>query len=512
MSGDPNLGGADDSQDPEEELTRVTYGAWMRHGLEVARELAASRPVHTRWPERRGVFPSPQHSPAAPPTWTAPRRTPGRSIRDAVSAGWLVVATEPNEHPSSSAAGAPGPTTNRPLAGLAVAVKDVIDVVGLPTRNGTPGALWRMPHASAATWEGLEQAGALCVGKSAVHEMAWGVITQQIAHPTHPERITGGSSGGSAACVAAGVTPAALGTDTGGSVRIPAALCGVVGFRPTTGSLDTAGVTPLAPEQDVVGAMALDVATCTAILEVLLDRPLHPGNPREVPGDGRSAGSRAFGQGMRVGTLSRLGRLDPVVEAAFIETVAGLRETGVEVVECDTVLARQAGSISLLTMLQSSARLFAKRVHEDPGGFGSQVRALLTVGEGISVDEAKVLCDARAALVARTAQLFTVNEIDAFLTPTTPCAAPPRFVDDIELAGRTEPVSGALTRFTAWASATSMPAVTVPVSGPVSGPIGSLVATPALPLGMQVMAPPGHEDICVRLAFAIQELTREGRS
>jgi Asp-tRNA(Asn)/Glu-tRNA(Gln) amidotransferase A subunit family amidase len=316
--------------------------------------------------------------------------------------------------------------------------------------------------------------------------MAWGVTTPQIAHPLSKDHITGGSSGGSAACVAAGVAKAGLGTDTGGSVRIPAALCGVVGFRPTTGSVDMAGVTPLAPEQDVVGPMAADVATCATVLEVLLGRPLQPSEPPATAS-----------QGMRIGILARPGRLEPAVEAAFLDTVESLREAGVEIIECDTALARRAGSISLLTMLHSSAQLFSRSARQNPAGFGDEARALLTVGDAITDQDAQVLRQGRDTLVARTARLFAENRLDAFLTPTTPCTAPKRFAEDVEIAHRSEPVSAALTRFTAWASATSMPAVSVPA------------AAPDLPIGVQVMAPPGHEETCVRLAFTIEEHTRK---
>lgn len=259
----------------------------------------------------------------------------------------------------------------------------------------------------------------------------------------------------------------------------------MVGFRPTTGSVDMRGVTPLAPEQDVVGPLAFDVATCTAMLEVLLDRPLHHGAP----------GTTA--QGMRVGILTRPGRLDAAVEAAFDETVESLRSAGVEVVECDTVLPRQAGSISLLTMLQSSARLHAATVRKNPDGFGGEARALLTLGESMSRAAVDLVNRARGALVAQTAKLFATERLDAFLTPTTPCTAPTRGAHDVEIGGRSEPVSAALTRFTAWAAAASLPAVSVPV--PTSG----------LPVGVQVMAPPHCEDICVRLAMTIEELTRK---
>ena len=179
-----------------------------------------------------------------------------------VDAGWLVTGAGPG-----------APRSEGRLAGLRVAVKDVIDVAGLPTRNGTPGATWRRPERSAEVWRRLADEGAACVGKSATHELAWGVTTATVPHPRDVDRMPGGSSGGSAACVAAGVADAALGTDTGGSIRIPAALCGVVGLRPTVGSLTAEGISPLAPSQDVAGPLAHDVATGAAVAEVLLGGP-----------------------------------------------------------------------------------------------------------------------------------------------------------------------------------------------------------------------------------------------
>lgn len=471
------------SGDAEEERTRVTYTAWMKHGLDVAEKIAATTTRRMQWPERsrpgarqvRAAPGPPLRTVATGPDATShqplntPSGTPEAALRDALRAGWLV-----------AQAGTTAVEERGPLAGLTVAVKDVIDVAGLPTRNGTPGALWRDPRRGASAWQRLEDAGAACVGKAATHEMAWGVVTPQIANPRAEDAIAGGSSGGSAACVAAGVTSAALGTDTGGSVRIPAALCGAVGFRPTTGSIDRRGVTPLAPEQDVVGPVAADVATCTSMLEVLLDRRLQPPSA----------------QLLRVGILARPGRLQADVRQALVDTLAHVRAQGVEVVECDTALPREAGSVSLLTMLLSSAGLHAATARASPGGFGGETRALLTIGEAITDRQAQVLSRARTVVVERTAQLFADNELDAFLTPTTPCTAPARFTDEVDIAGTLEPVSAALTRFTAWASVTAMPAVTVPV--PSRG----------LPVGLQVMAPPRHEDVCVGLALTIEEMTR----
>jgi len=482
---------AEPRKDTAEQRTRLTYTAWMQHGLEVVKELAQARPEPVRWPEPRRSGASLEHigaaglhaTPRMPLTAHPPR--PELSISAALRRGWLV-ATDSTDRGSTAAEPPPAAASPAgPLAELTVAVKDVIDVAGLPSRNGTTGALWREPVRSAEAWTRLAAAGARCVGKAATHEMAWGVTTPQIAHPLSEQHITGGSSGGSAACVAAGVATAGLGTDTGGSVRIPAALCGVVGVRPTTGSIDMAGITPLAPEQDVVGPMAADVATCTSVLEVLLDRPLHPSEP---PG--------TASRGMRIGILARPGRLEPAVESAFLDTVECLRDAGVGVIECDTLLARQAGSISLLTMLHSSARLYSQTVQENFAGFGGEARALLTVGDAMTEQDAEVLRHGRDTLVSGTARLFAENRLDALLTPTTPCTAPRRFAEEVEIAHRSDPVSAALTRFTAWASATSMAAVSIPVN------------TPGLPVGVQVMAPPGHEATCVRLAFTIEEHTR----
>lgn len=452
--------------DAREGSTRRLYGEWARVGLEVAGSLAAD-----------GASGNPVwggDGPAAELAFGGPgpaRRHPTRSGQDrGRAAGWLVAE-------GTVGPGAPGGR----LEGLGVAVKDVIDVATLPTRNGTPGGLWRTPDRSAPAWQSLQDAGASFAGKSATHEMAWGVTTPQIPHPLAEDRSAGGSSGGSAALVSAGACAAALGTDTGGSVRIPAALCGVVGFRPTTGSVRMAGVTALAPEQDVVGTIGVDVATCVAVLEALLGRPCTPVGTTTI--------------GLRVGVLARTGRLAPAVEQGLAGTLAALQSAGVVLVPCETSLARAATSVSLLTMLRSSARIHGATVRAAPEGFGSEARALLTLGEELP---AEVVAAARTALVAATAQLFAQHRLDAFLTPTTPCPAPLRSADVVDVGGRAEPVAAALTRFTAWGSVVGMPAVSVPV--PAGG---------GLPVAVQVMAAPEREHVCAQLALLIERLTSE---
>ncbi|MDQ3156812.1 MAG: amidase [Actinomycetota bacterium] len=453
--------------DEVERETRTTCREWMTHGLHTAGELANTDAGDPSWPDGRS---GDVLSGADRADWL---RTPTtfRPIGEAVEAGWLVAVATQNKTPPGA------------MSGLTVAVKDIIDVAGMPVRNGTPGALWRDPTESAPAWSTLASAGARCIGKAATHEMAWGVTTPQIANPIDPARIAGGSSGGSAACVAAQISQGALGTDTGGSVRIPAALCGVVGFRPTTGSIDTGGITPLAPEQDVVGPIAGDVRTCAAMLEVLLGRPLDLNDPA----------ARTV-RGLRIGVLTKTGPLDAETATAYVDTLELLESMGVEVIACDTRLAQWSGSVSLLTMLASSAVLHAGAVRADPTGFGSEARALLTVGTGLSADT-DLINRARNALATATADLFSKHRLDAFLTPTTPCVAPDRRADTVTIDARTEAISSALTRFTAWASVTAMPALSVPVH------------TSGMPVGAQIMAPPNREDTCARVALCIEEIT-----
>lgn len=445
---------------------RIAYGKALTASMPAIEELAADpeadgAELHHRRPGDARPWPPPAVLPPIPPD--------ARQI--AREAGWLVAALDD--------LGSPG--VGR-LAGLDVAVKDLIDVAGLPVRNGTPGGLWRDPSTSAPAWSSLARAGARCVGKAATHELAWGVTTPAIGNPHDLTRYAGGSSGGSGACVASGAAHGALGTDTGGSIRVPAALCGVVGIRPTHGSVDPAGVTPMAPSQDVVGPLARDVTTCAVMLEELTGRPVGPPEERRR---------------RRIGVLVSPGALDADVAAAYARTRSRLADRGVEIVEIPRIPLRESGALSLVTMVAESAALHAEAVAADPEGFGPEVRGILSVGRRLLEargpdDVTTLLRRGRHALRVRTEELFAEHRIDAFLTPTTPCVAPLRGRPTVRLGERDVPVSAALSRFTAWSAAAGWPAISVPVP---AGP---------LPVGIQLMARPWREDLCLALGELAQ--------
>lgn len=452
---------ADDAE--LEELTRTQYRQWAQHGMQVVQRLAALPAEPPRWPQIDVAWPAVPDGALIHPHLAHMPLPDLETVRKARDNGWLVEAAE-----------------HMPEDRLPVTVKDNIDVAGMQVGNGTPGATWRTPASSSPAWQQLERHGASCVGKAALHEMAWGVITPQIANPLDRDRITGGSSGGSAACVAAGISAGSLGTDTGGSLRIPAALCGVVGFRPTHGLVDMTGVTALAPEQDTVGPLAHDVRTCTRMMEALSGRGL--------------AGITAPGGHLRIGVLTRPGRLDDAVQDAMNDTLQRLTDAGAELVDIDDMQFRDAIGVSLARQLVSSAALYSRMVNARPQSFGPEARALLTLGEDLAASS-DLIAQAARALTAQSAEIFARHRLDVIMTPTTPCIAPPREHATVDIGGRQEPVSAALPRFTAWASATGMPAMSVPV-----WPHGD----DRLPAGIQVMAPPHHEHMCVHAAQLIE--------
>lgn len=180
--------------------------------------------------------------------------------------------------------------------------------------------------------------------------------------------------------------------------------------------------------------------------------------------------------------------------------MTGLRDGGAEIVVLDAAPLRLAGAVSLLTMLWESSRAYAALVVADPAGFGGEARALASLGETLA-DHVAVLATARVTLAEQTARLFHEHALDAVVTPTTACVAPRRDATMITLGERRMPVASALTRYTAWASATGLPAISVPTWAPG-----------ALPVGIQVMAGPNEEAICVAVAQLIENGSGQPRA
>ncbi|MDQ0380236.1 amidase [Amycolatopsis thermophila] len=328
-----------------------------------------------------------------------------------------------------------------PLHGIPIAIKDLIDVRGLPTTAGSRHFAGHVAERDADCVRRLRAAGAVVLGKTATHEIALGPTGDRAAagptrNPYEPGRMSGGSSSGSAAAVAAGVVPLALGTDTGGSIRIPAALCGVVGLKPTHGAVSPDGVLPLAPSLDTVGPLARTAADCRLLWTVLS------------------------------GTTPSLesGRL---VEVAPEEIPhAGELRAAYAVIQGSEAFA-----------------VHAERFRDAPELFGDEVRDRLRAGSEVRGWEYVRARDLRDRVRDDVRKLFQDN---AFLIlPTVPMTAPPVDARTCDLGD----VRTALLSLTSPWSVLGLPALSIP-----AGLAGDL------PTGLQLVGPPGSEHRLLTLA------------
>jgi Asp-tRNA(Asn)/Glu-tRNA(Gln) amidotransferase A subunit family amidase len=366
------------------------------------------------------------------------------------------------------------------LHGVPVAVKDMIDVAGVPRGNGNPRAMAGPPSAAdAPVVTRLREAAADVFATSSLLEYAAGAPHPNLPearNPVDPSRTAGGSSGGSAALVAAGVCPAAIGTDTGGSIRIPAAYCGVVGLKPSHGRVGVDGVQALAPTLDHVGVIAVDVATAARVLEAVADVPR---TPAPAP------------SGLRVGLLGAElddQRVAPDVRAALRIAVDRLRGAGVSLVDRDAgplhALHEAFDSIVLFEAWQQLGTLAAA----DPGHFGTHTDRLLRAGQAVDAGAYE------QALALRTARLpdaeALLDGVDVLLGPVVAFTAPPGtpVLDSPE--GELEGL------FTIAANLTGAPAVALPCGVDASG----------LPVGLQLTGRRGGDGELLAAAATIERV------
>jgi len=375
------------------------------------------------------------------------------------------------------------------LAGVPVGLKDLIDVAGVPTTCGSRAQGPRVPEVDAYVWRRLEEEGALLLGKLNTQEFAAGVTSENdnfgaVRNPWHPGVVSGGSSGGSAAAVAAGLVTVSLGTDTGGSVRIPAAFCGVTGFKPTTGSIPSTGVHPLAWSLDQVGPIARSVREAARCVDVLTGMRCE---------DAAVSGVRHDLLGIRLGVpRDWVTYATPDVRAGFDHAVSVMDALGAELVE--TPRLPDLGDLTAVNRVIAYAE--GSACHEPAlragAAFGALISTRLHAGRYITATEYLRAQRLRGQLTHRINEAW--RNVDLILTPTAPCPSPAFGAATAPVGSRRESVGNALVLYTAPFSVTGGPAISIPCGWDSRG----------IPLGLQIAGPPGADDLICFVAAAFE--------
>ena len=390
---------------------------------------------------------------------------------------------------------------HRPLLGIPIALKDNIWTRGIRTTAGSKVLRDFVPAEDATVARKLARAGAILLGKTNMHEFAYG-ITNNNAHygPAHnpwaPDRISGGSSGGSAAAIAAGLCVASVGTDTGGSIRIPSAMCGIVGLKPTFGRVSVYGTVPLAPTFDHVGPLARSVADAAILLGLLAGRdPLDPtSSARRV--ENFSAALRKPIRKFRLGRPREYfwEKLDGEVRHATEAAVCDLEKHGATIREIS--LPHLGESVEASTNISLAE---TRHYHEAAGYFpahadeySEEVRQRLDAGGNVLA--VKYLDGLGAQKRVRAEFDAALREVDAIIAPTVPVTAPLIGAEFVEIDGERHGVRPALVGMNRPANFTGHPSISVPCGFTREG----------LPVGLQLIGRAFDEATLLRIALSYE--------
>jgi len=381
-----------------------------------------------------------------------------------------------------------------PLHGIPMALKDLIDAEGMPTTASSHVRAGHVAERDSRVAERLGAAGAVLLGKTHTHEFAYGLTTPQTNNAWDQSRVAGGSSGGSAVAVAAGGATFAMGTDTGGSIRVPAALNGVVGLKPTYGLVPRTGVTSLSWSLDHVGPLTRTVQDAALVLSATAGHD--PRDPASVSGPMLDRFPGGDLRGLKVGVPRNhyFDRVAPEVEESVRGAIERLAELGAELVDVEIPMARYVQAVQWGLMVPEATAYHERSLRATPDLYAADVRILLEAGELISAGD--YLRAQRARTMMRDAWARMFDGIDVLAAPTVPMTATGAGQEAVEWAdGTTEAVSDSYVRLCAPANITGVPALTLPVGHDRAG----------LPIGMQLMARPFHDATVLRAGRVYEE-------
>ena len=390
----------------------------------------------------------------------------------------------------------PPPNGNAPLYGIPVAVKDLYDTRGIRTTAGSKFFADNFPQEDAFVVQKIKNAGAQIIGKTNTHEIALGVTNNNphfgaCRNPWDITRTPGGSSGGSAVAVATGMALAALGTDTGGSIRIPASLCGVVGLKPSYGRVSLRGILPLSWNLDHAGPLTRNVEDAALMIQVMSGYDeLDPASLKTLPGDYIShLGDGISGRKIALAVGSFIDESDAEVLEAVYKSTRILEKQGAIITEFNMDFLREAALANGIMTQADGAAFHRERMKEHPDWFGADVRLRLETGAAFTSSEYSLARRTQVEATRRFELLF--DEYDALILPTTPIPAPVLEGENaIERARQ-------LTRFTAPFNLSGLPALSIPCG----------FTTEGLPIGLQIVSRAWNEAGVLRTGYTFQQAT-----
>ena len=383
-----------------------------------------------------------------------------------------------------------------PLHGIPISLKDNIYTKGIRTTAGSKILQHFVPENDATVWKMLREAGAILLGKTNLHEFAYGVTTNNphygpTRNPWDLTRIPGGSSGGSAAAVAAGLCYGSIGTDTGGSIRIPASLCGVVGLKPGASQVSVEGVLPLSSTLDFVGPLARTVDDAARLLHPILGGG---------SGEPLSMSKRRLKRKFRLG-LPKEFFFDVVSEdvyLAFRDSIRSLEKQGVQVKDVSIPLLNETEDAG-----NDIAWAEATHYHQQTGWFparsaeyGEDVCTRLEMGTKVSATAYLRALESRNKFIQQIHLAMTEAQIDALVAPTTPIVAPLMGEESTPIGNASHPTRALLLRLNRPANLAAIPAVSIPCGFTSAG----------LPVGLQLIGTAASETILLRIAEVAQTL------
>lgn len=383
-----------------------------------------------------------------------------------------------------------------PLHGIPLGVKDLYDTAGVRTTSSSAQRADYVPGADSASVAKLYDAGMVLIGKTQTHEFAYGATTPTTGNPWAPDRTPGGSSGGSGAAVGAGIVHVALGSDTGGSIRIPAALCGTVGLKPTFGRASRVGVASLSWSLDHVGPLSRNVIDSAMVMAAMSGYDRRDPATVDVPVPDMVTGIDAGVAGKKIGIPTNYftDQVDAEAAKAAVTAATTLEELGAELVEVTIPLAEHIIPTEWAIMMPEAAAYHQDYLRDSPEKFTEEVRTLLETGAAVLATDYVSALRLRTLIQAAWKEMF--SSIDVVLAPTVVAAATLRSDPNVTWPdGAVEPATAAYVRLSAPANVTGLPSLSVPAAFTSGG----------LPLGVQIIGKPFAEPEILQVGHALEQ-------